>query len=109
MRGLHDCFTQSSFWKRFRRLLLLLLPSLLRLVRLGRTSLPEPFPPLSYAPRRRGGEVAVRASSGARWDGSARCDLRLAGTVDERINGGKGVSKSEAMAILWRPEGGAMD
>lgn len=38
-----------------------------------------------------------------------RCDLRLAGTVEDRTRGGKGVSKSEDKAAWWRPEGGAMD
>lgn len=95
----HDCLTQSNFWKRFRRLLRLRLVSLDRMRRVL-ISLPEPLPP-SNRPGRRGGEAETKASSGERCEGSERCDRGTrVGRVDERTRVGWCRWCGDALALL---------
>lgn len=84
-----DCFTQSNFFQlRFRRRLRLLLSTPgLDLVR-GSTVPASLIACLSNSDGRRGGSVALKASSGERWERAALLDDDgiSRGNVDERFN-----------------------
>lgn len=71
---LHDCFTHSSFFHGLflLRLRLLLPGSLLRTRKCRATNSLVPLEADSKPLRRLGGDMARKASSGARWDGSGR-------------------------------------
>lgn len=115
-KHLHDCFTHNSFFQVLflRRLRLLLPASLLRTRRV-------PFREGSNALGRLGGEVARKASSGARWEGSGRrwlgscCSAAVIvrkgpGAVAERARGRSGPSSVHSAAVVevCSPEGGAI-